>query len=105
MSLISSNPCTIECKESVNLALLALPRYPETRNPDHKPLLRGIRHPSSGEGVIFEPQQVPEILPMAYHRSVRAYSPLERYRGTSLIGNSPLLGPYGRTKPRAEWWS
>ena len=27
------------------------------------------------------------------------------YRGTSLIRNSPPLGPYSRTKPRALWWS
>ena len=25
------------------------------------------------------------------------------YRGTSLIRNSPPLGPYGRNKPRALW--
>ena len=30
---------------------------------------------------------------------------LDTYRGTSLIRNSPLLGPYSRTKPRALWWS
>ena len=28
-----------------------------------------------------------------------------RYRGTSLISNSPPLGPYSRTMPRALWWS
>ena len=27
------------------------------------------------------------------------------YRGTSLIRNTPLLGPYGRTLPRVLWWS
>jgi len=27
------------------------------------------------------------------------------YRGTSLIRNSPPLGPYRRTIPRASWWS
>ena len=27
------------------------------------------------------------------------------YRGTSLTRNSPPLGPYSRTKPRALWWS
>ena len=27
-----------------------------------------------------------------------------QYRGTSLIRNSPLLGPYSRTVPRALWW-
>ena len=27
------------------------------------------------------------------------------YRGTSLIRNSPSLGPYSRTMPRALWWS
>ena len=27
------------------------------------------------------------------------------YRGTSLMRNSPPLGPYIRTKPRALWWS
>ena len=26
------------------------------------------------------------------------------YRGTSLIRNSPLLGPYRRTVSRALWW-
>ena len=26
------------------------------------------------------------------------------YRGTSLIRNSPLLGPYSRTVSRALWW-
>ena len=30
---------------------------------------------------------------------------LTRYRGASLIRNSPPLGPYSRTKPRALWWS
>ena len=28
-----------------------------------------------------------------------------RYRGTSLIRNSPLSGPYRGTKRRALWWS
>ena len=27
------------------------------------------------------------------------------YRGTSLIRDSPLLGPYSRPMPRAPWWS
>ena len=27
------------------------------------------------------------------------------YRGTSLIKNCPLLGPYSRPVPRALWWS
>jgi len=27
------------------------------------------------------------------------------YRGISLISNTPLLGPYGRTIPRVVWWS
>jgi len=27
------------------------------------------------------------------------------YRGTSLIKNNPLLGPYSRTMNRALWWS
>ena len=27
------------------------------------------------------------------------------YRGTSLIRNTPLLGPYSRTMPRALWRS
>jgi len=27
------------------------------------------------------------------------------YRGTSLIRNSPPLGPYGRPMPRALWWA
>ena len=28
-----------------------------------------------------------------------------QYRGTSLIRNTPLLGPYSRTIPRVVWWS
>ena len=28
-----------------------------------------------------------------------------RYRGTSLIRNHPLVGPYGRTMPRVLGWS
>ena len=31
-------------------------------------------------------------------------STAEAYRGTSLIRNSPLLGPYSRTVFRALWW-
>ena len=27
------------------------------------------------------------------------------YRGTTLIRNPPLLGPYSRTIPRVLWWS
>jgi hypothetical protein len=27
------------------------------------------------------------------------------YTGTSLIRNTPLLGPYSRTLPRVLWWS
>ena len=27
------------------------------------------------------------------------------YRGTSLISDTPLLGPYRRTLPRVLWWS
>ena len=27
------------------------------------------------------------------------------YRGTSLIRNTPLLGPYSRAIPRVLWWS
>ena len=29
---------------------------------------------------------------------------MEAYRGTSLIRNSALLGPYSRTVPKALWW-
>jgi len=29
----------------------------------------------------------------------------EIYRGTSLIRNAPLLGPYSRTIPKVPWWS
>ena len=29
----------------------------------------------------------------------------ERYRDTSLMKNTPLLGPYRRTIPRVLWWS
>ena len=32
-------------------------------------------------------------------------APLDGYRGTSLIRNSPPLEPYCRTMPRALWWS
>ena len=28
-----------------------------------------------------------------------------RYRGTSLIRNAPLIGPYSRTISRVLWWS
>jgi len=28
----------------------------------------------------------------------------QAYRGTSLIRNTPLLGPYSRTIPRVLWW-
>ena len=28
-----------------------------------------------------------------------------KYRGTSLIRNTSLLGPYSRTIPRLSWWS
>jgi len=27
------------------------------------------------------------------------------YRGTSLIRNTPPLGPYSKTLPRVIWWS
>ena len=30
---------------------------------------------------------------------------VQGYRGTSLISNTPLLGPYNRTIPRFLWWS
>ena len=30
---------------------------------------------------------------------------MRMYRGTSLIRNTPLLGPYSRTIPRVLWWS
>ena len=33
------------------------------------------------------------------------HKPTERYRGTSLIRNAPLLGPFSRTTPRVLWWS
>jgi len=31
--------------------------------------------------------------------------PGKPYRGTSLIRNTPLLGPYSRTIPKVIWWS
>ena len=30
---------------------------------------------------------------------------IQRYRGTSLIRNRPLLGPFSRAMPGALWWS
>ena len=47
------------------------------------------RYPSRGDGVKFDPNEV-------LGRS---------YRGTSLIRNCFLLGPYRRTMPRALRWS
>jgi len=41
--------------------------------------------------------------PMPRFRGTSPSGP--RYRGTSLISNTPLLGPYGRTIPRVLWWS
>ena len=29
----------------------------------------------------------------------------DTYKGTSLIRNSPTLGPYSRPVPRGLWWS
>ena len=37
--------------------------------------------------------------------SMRHNSPTARYRDTSLIRNTPLLGPYSRTIPRIIRWS
>ena len=37
--------------------------------------------------------------------SLRASAAPHLYRGTSLIRNTPLLGPHSRTIPRALWWS
>ena len=31
-------------------------------------------------------------------------APNPRYRGPSIIRNSPLVGPYSRTIPRVLWW-
>ena len=38
------------------------------------------------------------------HRKYQPRSVRPPYRGTSLIRNSPLVGPYSRTMPRAPWW-
>ena len=36
--------------------------------------------------------------------STRARKGLQQYRVDSLTRNTPLLGPYRRTTPRALWW-
>ena len=53
----------------------------------------GVRVRGSRFRVVGEP-------PRSSHRREKA-----AYRGTSLIRNSPPLGPYSRYMPRALWWS
>ena len=45
--------------------------------------------------IISTPRDAPRI----------AVQLLNEYRGTSLLRNTPLLGPYSRTMPRVIWWS
>ena len=42
--------------------------------------------------------------PQTKHMCAQLYLNFE-YRGTSLIRNNPLVGPYSRTMPRALWKS
>ena len=55
---------------------------------------------SQGVAVSYE-RGTPVTMPM--HRRWRAH--LETYRGTSLIRNTSILGPYSRTLPRVLLWS
>ena len=40
-----------------------------------------------------------------YFKCVSSCSYRLEYKGTSLIRNTSLLGPYSRTIPRIIWWS
>jgi hypothetical protein len=60
----------------------------------------GFRVQSSG----FRVESPPFHPPMPGGIGARAAHGIG-YRGTSLIRNTPLLGPYSRTLPRVLWWS
>ena len=53
-------------------------------------------HPGDIQGIIL-------VVGGNFHGQV--ISPSGRLQGSSLIRNTPLLGPYSRTKPRVKWWS
>ena len=42
--------------------------------------------------------------PGSSHRKLEPVPDLDRYRGTLLIRNKFLLGPYSRAMSRAIWW-
>ena len=44
-------------------------------------------------------------VPSADRHVPRVLSQISAYRGTSLMRNTPLLGPFSRTIPRVLWWS
>jgi hypothetical protein len=62
---------------------------------------------------LIEPVGI-ELITQPYDRSSRRQTStrtersrprnISRYRGTSLIRNTPLLGPYSSTLPRNLWW-
>ena len=70
------------------------PMDPQTQQPKVWNINLHVRYYWEQSSTNTDGRIVVEILSHRYH-----------YRGSSLIRNSALLGPYSRTMPRAPWWS
>ena len=51
------------------------------------------------------PNFLPELIEKLGLPPAQPQPRMQGYRGTSLIRNTPRLGPYSRTIPRVIWWS
>ena len=53
----------------------------------------------------LQPSRKTELINLGSQIHLVKEADLPLYRSTSLIRNTPLLGPYSRTMPRVLWWS
>ena len=79
------------------VGMLAPPTRPDAGPGFQVKVLNGR---ASAEDPLYTPREVFPTPPRP-----RSIFTQELNRGTSLIRNTPLLGPYSRTMPRVLWWS
>jgi len=61
---------------------------------------------ASGERSSLDPARLHQVMDLRRAKGRAPLGDLPHYRGTSLIRNTPLLGPYRRTIiPRVLWWT
>ena len=96
-AMVVTNTLTGHCEQDTHSSTLAFDTLP----------LQLIKDLSQTEAALMSPGDASLETKFVNHRCLHMSVRRDRhlYRGTSLIRNTPLLGPYSRIMPRVQRWS